>query len=175
MSSGTDALPGDLSTVPWLVDGPVHDPACPCGRGWTRASLLELAALPTAVPCGRLHTRLVLGDWGLSHIADDAEMLVSELLTNAVKAAWQRGEASLTALRLLAAGMQLLIEVWDQSPDDPRPRQADADAENGRGFRVVEAIGNRWGFRRVNSGLKVVWCELVVGGQGLRRSEAGAP
>jgi hypothetical protein len=82
MSSGTDALPGDLSTVPWLVDGPVHDPACPCGRGWTRASLLELAALPTAVPCGRLHTRLVLGDWGLSHIADDAEILVSELLTN---------------------------------------------------------------------------------------------
>jgi anti-sigma regulatory factor (Ser/Thr protein kinase) len=54
--------------------------------GWPQCSSLELAALPTVVPCGRLHTRQVLREWKLAHLADDAETLVSELLTNAVKA-----------------------------------------------------------------------------------------
>ena len=52
-------------------------------------SYLELGALPTAVPCARLHARHVLREWGLNGLAPDSELLVSEPVTNAssVKAA----------------------------------------------------------------------------------------
>ena len=56
-----------------------------------RASLplqtsLVLGALPTAVACARLHTRNVMYEWGLATIADSVELVVSELVTNAVRA-----------------------------------------------------------------------------------------
>jgi anti-sigma regulatory factor (Ser/Thr protein kinase) len=66
------------------------------------------------------------------------------------------------ALQLLANHEQLLIEVWDQSPDDPRPRVVDDEAESGRGFAVIEALSHGWGWRRVSLGLKVVWCEMRI-------------
>lgn len=129
---------------------------------WPKVSLLELGALPTAVPCGRLHARHVLREWLLGHLAADAELLVSELLSNAVTATRSAGETELIALRLLASPHQLLIEVWDRSPAVPRPREADDDAENGRGLAVIEALSHRWGFRHVSADLKVVWCELLI-------------
>ena len=49
-------------------------------------SYLELGALPTAVPCARLHARHLLWEWGLSALVEDTELLTSELITNAVKA-----------------------------------------------------------------------------------------
>jgi hypothetical protein len=52
---------------------------------WPLRSYLELGALPTAVPCARLHARHLLWEWGLNGLAADAELLVSELVTNAVK------------------------------------------------------------------------------------------
>ena len=138
--------------------------AVPMPSDWPHCSFLELAALPTAVPCGRLHATQVLWEWKLDHLVDDAETLVSELLTNAVKASWSPHGAGLLALRLLADRQRLLIEVWDQSPADPQPRAADDESESGRGFTVIEALSHRWGFRRVSVARKVVWCELVVAG-----------
>jgi anti-sigma regulatory factor (Ser/Thr protein kinase) len=129
---------------------------------WPLMSTLELAALPTAMSCGRLHTRLVLGEWHLAQLRNDAETLVSELLTNAVKAPCAYRGVGVVALRLLANQHQLIVAVWDQSPDDPRPRLADESAEHGRGFMVIEALAHRWGYRRVSAELKVVWCELLV-------------
>ncbi len=52
----------------------------------TDRSYLELAAAPGAVPRARRHTRHMLAAWKLGHLADDAELVVSELLTNAVRA-----------------------------------------------------------------------------------------
>ena len=52
-----------------------------------RRSSLLLGALPSAVPCARLHARQVLWEWGLSEVAETAELLLSELVTNAVQAA----------------------------------------------------------------------------------------
>src|SRR5690242_12541741 len=49
-------------------------------------SQLVLGALPGAVPCARLHTRLVLAEWGLKPPAEAAELVVSELVTNAIRA-----------------------------------------------------------------------------------------
>jgi anti-sigma regulatory factor (Ser/Thr protein kinase) len=138
--------------------------AGPASQSWPRVSSLELTALPTAVPCGRLHARQVFWEWKLDHLADDAEMLVSELLTNGVKASRSPQGAGLVVLRLLASHERLLIEVWDQNPDDPQPRPADYESESGRGFAVIEAISDRWGFRRDSATLKVVWCELKISG-----------
>ena len=53
---------------------------------WPLRSYLELGALPTAVPCARLHAVHVLRDWDLRDLSDDAALIVSELVTNAVTA-----------------------------------------------------------------------------------------
>jgi anti-sigma regulatory factor (Ser/Thr protein kinase) len=127
---------------------------------WPHVSILELAALPTAVPRGRLHAKQVLWEWQLSHLANDAELLVSEALSNAVRASWQSGDT--IALRLLANRERLLIEVWDHNPADPEPRQADDESESGRGLTVIQAIANRWGYQHVSATLKVVWAELLT-------------
>lgn len=61
----------------------------------------------------------MLTEWEFGAAADDAEMVVSELVTNALQASWALEERSPVALRLLANGERLLIEVWDQSPAEP--------------------------------------------------------
>ena len=137
---------------------PVSTPAY-----WPLRSYLELGALTSAVPCARLHARQIVWEWGFRHLAEDAEILVSELLTNAVKASSSPDGAGVVVLRLLANRERLLIEVWDHNPDDPQPRQADAESESGRGFSVIEALSSRWGFRRLSYSVKVVWCELRIG------------
>jgi anti-sigma regulatory factor (Ser/Thr protein kinase) len=129
---------------------------------WPLSSGLVLGALPTAASCGRLHAKNVVWEWGLGYLSDTIELLVSELLTNAVKASASPDGAGVVVLRLLANRERLLIEVWDHNPDDPQPRQADAESESGRGFSVIEALSNRWGFRRLSYSLKVVWCELLT-------------
>ena len=139
-------------------------PATSLPSGWAHLSFLELAAMPTVVPCGRLHTQEVLWEWQLNHLAADAETLVSELLTNALKASRSPAGFGLVALRLLANRERLVIEVWDQSSADPQPREAGDDSESGRGLAVIEALSHRWGFRRVGVDQKVVWCELLIGG-----------
>src|SRR5258708_38745457 len=53
---------------------------------WPLRSYLELAALPSAVPCARLHARALLWEWGLPDSDGTAELVVSELTTNAVEA-----------------------------------------------------------------------------------------
>jgi anti-sigma regulatory factor (Ser/Thr protein kinase) len=132
-------------------------------RCWPHVSGLEFSGQPRAVPCARLHTRQVLWEWGLDHLAKDAELLVSELMGNAVQASRSRdGATSLTALRLLADDARLIVEVWDQNPYIPQPRQAHGDDESGRGFMVIEAIASRWGYRRASASFKVVWAELPV-------------
>lgn len=156
---------GARPTGSGLDHGLVAEPSSGAGTvstDWPLISTLELAALPTAVACGRLHAKQLLWEWKLDVLADDAETLVSELLTNAVKASRSLHEASFVTLRLLANRHQLVIEVWDQHPDDPQPHVADIDAEHGRGFMVIDALARRWGYHRVSANLKVVWCELVV-------------
>ena len=49
---------------------------------WQLRDCLDLGALPGAVPCARLHTRPVLAEWDLAHVTEQAELLVSELVTD---------------------------------------------------------------------------------------------
>jgi anti-sigma regulatory factor (Ser/Thr protein kinase) len=130
-------------------------------------SSLEFRPLPTAVPCARLHTRNVLFEWHLSALTSDAELIVSELMTNALAASrpeHQFHDFATIALRLRADRRFLLIEVWDRSPDDPdltRSVTGD-DSDHGRGLLLVEAFSHRWGFERVSAYAKCVWSELLI-------------
>ena len=129
-------------------------------------SYLELGALPTAVPCARLHARHVLWEWGWNGLAPDGELLVSELVTNAVKATAGRDEATVR-LRLSGDSALVLIEVWDADPRAPAPKDLgehgtpDPQEEGGRGLFLVAALSARWDWypTREPAG-KVVWCEI---------------
>jgi anti-sigma regulatory factor (Ser/Thr protein kinase) len=126
------------------------------------SSALEFAPLPTAVSCARLHAVHVLHEWGLRHRAEDAALIVSELMTNAADAAAVLPDRPPVTLRLLASERSLLIEVWDHSPLDLEPREADPDAECGRGLTVVAALSDRWGWERTGHRRKVVWAEFAL-------------
>jgi anti-sigma regulatory factor (Ser/Thr protein kinase) len=126
------------------------------------SSVLELAPLPTAVPCARLHAVHVLHEWGLRHLSEDAALIVSELITNAIDASVVLPERPPVTLRLLASEASLLIEAWDHSPLDLEPRQADAADECGRGLTVVDALSTHWGSERTGHRHKVVWAELAL-------------
>ena len=126
------------------------------------SSALEFAPLPTAVPCARLHAVHVLHEWGLRDLASDAETVVSEMITNAIDASTLLPVRPPVSLRLLLTGKSLVIEVWDHSPLDLEPREADADDECGRGLTVVAALSDRWGWERTGHNRKVVWAELAL-------------
>ncbi len=99
--------------------------------------------------------------WDLEDLIPTTELLVSELVTNAVK--YSRGDVTLRLVNEKA----LVCEVLDNSGALPRLRQANSDDENGRGLQVVRQLSQRWGARRTAAG-KVVWCEQPLpGGPGL--------
>jgi anti-sigma regulatory factor (Ser/Thr protein kinase) len=130
---------------------------------WSLQSYLELHSAPGSVRLARQHARRVTLDWGLGSLADDAELVVSELTTNAVTAARPPAGPDTVVLALLADGRRLVIEAWDHSPGDPRRCQPGQDSERGRGLAVVRALSHRSGWDRVAPALKVVWCELLIG------------
>ncbi|MGW0992649.1 SpoIIE family protein phosphatase [Streptomyces sp. NPDC002520] len=97
--------------------------------------------------------RHALSRWGLEDLSDSVELLVSEVVTNAVRYA----ERPVT-LRLLRTDV-LRCEVGDDVPQLPRLRQARATDEGGRGLYLVNKMARRWGATRLSTG-KVVWFEL---------------
>lgn len=125
-------------------------------------SYLEFGALPGAVPCARLHTRHVLWEWGLGDLRDPAELIVSELLTNAVTASHTTGRYLPVRLWLLSDGSRIEIQVWDSNPKPPRPAPAADTDETGRGLLLVEAVSAAWDWRFADGG-KIVWAVLDAG------------
>ena len=139
-------------------------PAGAAGAGTTmrRMSFIELAPLPSAVPCARLHAIHVLRDWQLRDLSDDAALIVSELVTNAVTASAILPDRPPVSLRLISDGQSLRIEVQDRSPADPHPdAESSDDAEHGRGLGVVAALSTRCGSERSGPHRKTVWAELA--------------
>jgi anti-sigma regulatory factor (Ser/Thr protein kinase) len=131
---------------------------------WPLRSYLELGALPSAVSCARLHTRQLLWEWGhTGDLAETAELLVSEIMTNAVRITQAEARDAPVRLWLLADRTRLLVLVWDASPLPPVPMStASADAENGRGLLLVEILSTRWDFFTHQHGGKVVWAALGI-------------
>jgi anti-sigma regulatory factor (Ser/Thr protein kinase) len=90
-------------------------------------------------------------------LVDDVEILVSELVTNAVHATRALGQAAPVRLWLLADAARVLIIVWDASPQPPIRAGASTEAESGRGLLLVEALSHQWGTSGAPAGGKTVW------------------
>jgi serine phosphatase RsbU (regulator of sigma subunit)/anti-sigma regulatory factor (Ser/Thr protein kinase) len=115
----------------------------------------KLASELTSARRARMLVRRRLRRWGLAELIPTAELLASELVTNAVR--YAQGPI---ALRLVREG-GLVCEVFDDSAALPRLRHAGDEDERGRGLQVVSQLAQHWGARRTPSG-KVVWCELAL-------------
>ena len=157
---------GEGSVVTWA--DPVTDPPG-ISDTWPLSSTLPLGALPGATPCARLHARAVLHEWGLAGLAEAAELIVSELVTNAVRASTApdghpRYDATgmpVVVLRLASDGIKLLVEVRDVIPGAPAAAHPGPDDESGRGLMLVAAQCDRWSGESVSGWPgKVVWAEL---------------
>lgn len=103
----------------------------------------------------RRFTRRTLEAWGLSTLCDYAELLVSELVTNALLHA-----VAPRQLRLFR-DRSLTVEVADSDAHTPRMRSLAEDDEGGRGMHLVNELAHRWGSRTTRHG-KVVWFELEL-------------
>src|SRR5262249_45862464 len=122
---------------------------------WPYHSFLPLGALPGAVPCARLHTTAVLWEWGMEALAQPAELAVSELITNAVRAATNAQNARqapgfptglpVVGLRLAGDRLRLLVEVSDHDPGPPIPTAVDPERDGGPGPIPVPAVTEPWG------------------------------
>ncbi|MFE2161756.1 SpoIIE family protein phosphatase [Streptomyces lydicus] len=115
----------------------------------------SLAPEARSVARARELAREQLLDWGLQELVDTTELLVSELVTNALR----HGHGEIR-LRLLL-DRTLVCEVWDADLAQPRRRRARDTDEGGRGLQLVGLLSQGWGSRRTPRG-KTVWFELAL-------------
>lgn len=140
---------------------------------WPLGTGLELASYLSAVPCARLHARLVTAEWGLGRLTATTELLVSELVTNAVQVSQRVGGLPPVRLWLHSEGIRVLVMVGDAGSGPPLQMQPAADAESGRGLLLVDALADEWGWYRVEGG-KVCWC-VVAAPEPLARTVRAGP
>ncbi|MFE6849198.1 SpoIIE family protein phosphatase [Streptomyces sp. NPDC057674] len=110
---------------------------------------------PRSVGRARELARTQLKAWDLEPLVDTVELLVSELVTNALR--YGEGEIRLRLLR----DRTLVCEVWDAGLVQPRRRRAKDTDEGGRGLQLVGLLSSSWGSRRTPRG-KTVWFELAL-------------
>lgn len=146
-----------LDEVAALDEATLSQPSASCG----------LRPAPEAVRTGRDFTRTVLLDWGQPELVDVAGLVVSELVTNALRhglAAWPgAGDECPIRLRLLGQKPYVMCMVTDPGDGIPVLRESGPCAENGRGLTVVENCSVRWGWHLLDGGGKVVWSLLHPG------------
>ncbi|MEZ0066101.1 anti-sigma regulatory factor (Ser/Thr protein kinase) [Streptacidiphilus sp. MAP12-20] len=106
-------------------------------RAW--AAIASFPPHPRNVRHARRITRTALAAWGVSELVDSAEMVVSELVTNALR--YGSGPVDLT-LALTETGLR--IAVTDEGTTLPTARDADPDAQGGRGLQIVQLLAESW-------------------------------
>ncbi|MFG2268377.1 SpoIIE family protein phosphatase [Streptomyces chartreusis] len=121
--------------------------------GADRVATWELEADPAVVARARSDVSRKLTDWGLEELAFVAELVVSELVTNAIR----YGRPPIR-LRLIH-DRSLLCEVSDAGSTTPHLRRARVFDEGGRGLLLVAQLAGQWGTRHARRG-KTVWAEL---------------
>ena len=159
---------------------PDMDLSAASARQWQRASrsprelssvMPPLAALRTAASTARAHVRSTLAMWEMSHLSDTVEIIVNELVANAVNAStdgqgrplYRDGRILVIWVRLSSDNARLRAEVWDQAPGAPALRDADANAESGRGLAMVTALSDEWNWypSRGQPG-KCIWADISI-------------
>jgi anti-sigma regulatory factor (Ser/Thr protein kinase) len=158
------------------LDGPAFHP-------WHFAA--DLPAGSRSVPMARRLVRLALSGWGLDDIAELAELLASELVTNSIAASAAIGGPAVR-LQLTCEPCALLIGAWDANPARPELQDGPAGSEHGRGLVLVDALAARWGCDPGEDGGKTVYAVIArlrgfAGGSGhdaietVLRPDSGGP
>jgi anti-sigma regulatory factor (Ser/Thr protein kinase) len=138
---------------------------------WPLQSYMEMPAFPAAVSSARLHARRVLTEWELSCHSEAVELVVSELVTNAVRVSWglfpgESDRRPCVRLWLSSDGERVFIQVWDASEARPVLQDPEPGAVGGRGLLVVQAVSEGWGtYWPVRSPGKVVWSLIAAPGR----------
>ena len=154
--------------------GDIVSPTSPADLpDWLAGALADLAGCqstatyrldpePESVTDARHFAAATLRSWGLADLADDVTLVVSELVTNALRHSLPPHPGStsrpgIIRLHLLTPTPYLLAGVFDSGTEAPRRREPDFIAETGRGLHIVESFSRRWGWTPVSSGGKIVW------------------
>jgi serine/threonine-protein kinase RsbW len=117
---------------------------------------------PSSIPRARHDLRVVLDGWGLAELADVAELVLSELLTNAVRHTAPTTQDVGVVLERDVGSLRL--EVADSGSADPVLRAAGPDAESGRGLGLVDMLTDgRWGVvSNPHGGGKTLWARIAT-------------
>lgn len=126
---------------------------------------LEMTAWPGAVPCARHHARQLLWDLGLKELIEPVELVVSELVTNAVRVSGGldtlvSSGSDRRVIRVWVSVEQggVLVLVWDASSARPVRQEPGPVADSGRGLVLVGMLTAAWGsFEIAGEPGKVVW------------------
>ncbi|MFD0663362.1 ATP-binding SpoIIE family protein phosphatase [Thermocatellispora tengchongensis] len=130
-------------------------------RALPRHCVAEWEVPPDPAAVGRIRDEVArrLAEWNLEELTFSAELIFSELVTNAIR----YGSEPLGARLLL--DRSLICEVSDAGETAPRPRRAADTDEGGRGLYLVAQLAERWGTRYTRRG-KIIWAELPLGDGG---------
>jgi hypothetical protein len=138
---------------------PAHPqvPFCNWLRGFPLCSFLELGAYENAPGAARGHARNVLAEWGLATLTDAVCLVISEMVTNSLRATqqapWKGGLPPVRLWLLGGAGPdaagQVMIVVWDAVAEPPVQQAAGEQDVSGRGLGIVDWLsGRQWDWYR---------------------------
>ncbi|MET7608355.1 SpoIIE family protein phosphatase [Streptomyces avermitilis] len=127
-----------------------------CGLPADQVAVWEVPADPASVAEARAQALRQLEQWRLEDLAFTTELIVSELVTNAIR----YGHPPIQ-LRLIKDRGTLICEVYDASGTAPHMRRAYQFDEGGRGLLLVAQLSSRWGSRYNLEG-KTIWCEQIT-------------
>lgn len=163
-----------------------YEEAAPAAAGFLACALPPDGL---AVHDGRRFTGSLLQDWSLGMLVEDAELIVSELLSNALRHGNAAAPLFPGRLGALWLGMRrryrtVLFAVCDHSPAVPELKEPDFAAQSGRGLHIVDCLSDTWGWTTPDTDGKAVWaavtCPGAHGGRpgaapARRRTDPGTP
>lgn len=136
--------------------------AHPEPSAWPLRNHLELPPRPSSVRCARRHARQLLARWHLDGSARAVELVVSELVTNAVRACGGMTPGPHVRLWLCSDLDRVLVQVWDSSSLMPVRQDPGPDEVGGRGLLLVDALSKDWGaYQPATLAGKVTWAIMA--------------
>jgi anti-sigma regulatory factor (Ser/Thr protein kinase) len=153
--------------VPWPPPSDGMPRLLPVPSAWWETPAVTtraLSARPEEARTARRFVRELLTCWGLEALADDAEMIVDELVVNAVlhgtRAGLTRSNPGVLRLCMLRRNGEVMLAVVDPGNETPVPRAPDWGGESGRGLQIVGALSHVWGWSPIAGHGKAVWAVL---------------